>query len=357
MPPDVPSSIADSEVEVTESRDVIENAEEFNAAPNRSNDESAAPSHDLPVLNTVSWFRQLRIVLRKNFLLLSRRPVTLIVMLVSSIPSVLLAWAAGQNPQTDFGAVSLTDCGTISSAYYDNLTYTEQYETPISYNDVWRDGLPVTVLAIGPLVTAIAAFLLVHEEISTKMLGVLRGLGLRDSVYWMSWWIPFMIIALFNSLFGAIVAKFISVHVFQHVYFGGIFASLFFLHLGMIGTSLFCASFCGTSRKGALWFILAMLVALWVPFIVINAQSSYSSGSSSVTQYGVSYTPTGLFWVNGNTTWYTSGDGSACDTPLINEEQGNYWKTLEEREEHLSSPEDYFIGCYFAAGYTNFFWK
>lgn len=261
-----------------------------------------------------------------------------------------------RRPTSDFGQVPLTDCGTVSSTYYDNLTYTEQTEAPISYNDAWRDSLSATLLCIGPLITAITAFLIVHEEMTLNMLGVLKGLGLRDSVYWMSWWIPFMLIAVMNSLLGAIVAKLISLHVFQNVYFGGIFGSLFFLQLGMIGTSLFCAALCGTSRKGAPWLILVMLIVLWVPYMTINAQSAYITGASSVTGSGVSYTPTGLFWVNLNTTWYSSG-GSACDKPLVSEEQAGWWKTLEEREEFASSPEDYFMGCYFGAGYTNSFWK
>lgn len=249
----------------------------------------------------------------------------------------------------------MTDCGTISSSYYNSLNYTQQAEVPLSYNESWRDGLPVTLLAIGPLVTAIAVFLLVHEEMTQKMLGVLRGLGLRDSVYWASWWIPFLLIAFVNSLLGGIVAKFINVHVFQNIYFGGVFGSLFFLQIAMIGTSLFCAALCGSARKGAAWLILVMLVVLWIPLIVIGTQSYYVSSSSS--QYGISSTPTGLFWTNANTTSQSYSDGTACDKPLISEEQGQYWKTEEERQDYLSSPEDFFIGCYFGAGYSSYFWK
>lgn len=202
---------------------------------------------------------------------------------------------------------------------------------------------------------AIASYLVVHEEMTQQMLGVLRGLGLRDSVYWVSWWIPFTAIALVNSLLGAIVAKLITLHAFETIYFGGIFGSLFFLQLGMIGTSLFCAAVCGSSRKGSPWLILVMLLVLWVPYMAINGTSYYVS--SSVTEYGASSTPTGLFWVNLNTTWYSFGDGTACDTPLVSEEQAAWWKTKEEREEFASSPDDYFMGCYFGAGYSSYFWK
>ena len=96
MPPNVPNEngVEHSDVEVTESKDVIETAAE--AEPEMSKESSGAQQHDLPVLTTVSWFRQLRTVMRKNILLLSRRPLTLVVMLFSSVVSVLLAWAAGR---------------------------------------------------------------------------------------------------------------------------------------------------------------------------------------------------------------------------------------------------------------------
>ena len=351
MPPDVPN---DGDIEVTNSNDVVvDNPAVEKAVPG---EESAAGDGAAPTLKTVSWLRQLDTVVRKNMLLLSRRPVTLGVMLVSSVMGVVFAWLAGR-PTADFGEVQLTDCGTVSSTYYDNLTYTEQYNTPISYNDEWRDSMPVTLLCLGPLISAIAAFLVVHEEMTQQMLGVLRGLGLRDSVYWISWWIPFALIAFVNSLLGGLVAKLISLHVFQNVYIGGIFGSLFFLQLGMIGTSLFCAALCSSSRKGAPWLILVMFLVLWVPYISINAQSYNVSGASTVTQYGISTTPTGLFWVNLNTTWYSYGDGVACDKPLVSEEQGKFWKTEAEREEFASSPDDYFMGCYFGAGYSSYFYK
>jgi hypothetical protein len=305
---------------------------------------------------TVSWFRQLQVVLRKNFLLLSRRPITLVVMLVSPMLSVLLAWAAGQDLEYDFGDVELTDCGTVSSTYYQNQADDIQYYIPLSYNDNWRSGLPVTIMALGPMVTAIASFFLVHEEISSQMLGVLRGLGLRESVFWASWWIPFFVISLINSLLGAAVAQAIDVHVLQHVYFGGVFVSLWFLQLALIGCSLFCAALLSTSRRGASWVILIMIVAVWIPLILVTAKSGYITGAGDVAP-GLSYTPAGLFWVNANTTWYSYEDNTTCDKPLISEEEGKNFMTVEEREAELSSPEDFFMGCYFGAGYTSYMWK
>jgi hypothetical protein len=107
----------------------------------------------------------------------------LFVMLTSSVFSTLLAWAAGQDLDVDFGSVQLNDCGRVSIDYY-NQWENEQYRIPFSYNDTWRSGLPVTLLALGPLFLAICTFLVLHEEFVSQMLGILRGLGLRESVYW-----------------------------------------------------------------------------------------------------------------------------------------------------------------------------
>lgn len=96
MPPDVPNEndIERNDGEVSESKDVIETAAKVE--PEMSKESSGARAHDLPVVTTVSWLMQLHTVLRKNILLLSRRPLTLFVMLLSSVVSVLLAWAAGR---------------------------------------------------------------------------------------------------------------------------------------------------------------------------------------------------------------------------------------------------------------------
>jgi hypothetical protein len=96
-----------------------------------------------------------------------------------------------------------------------------------------------------------------------------------------------------------------------------------------------------------------MIVAVWIPFFLVNAKSGYVSNSAS----GLSQTPTGLFWVNANTTWYSYIDNTACDKPLISEEEGKNYKTVEEREAQSSSPEEFFMGCYFGAGYTSYMWK
>jgi hypothetical protein len=207
----------------------------------------------------------------------------------------------------------------------------------------------------------IAAFLTVQSEIQSEMLGILRGLGLRDSVYWTSWWIPFLLTSTMNALLGAITAQVMSVHVYENVYFGGVFGAIFFLNLALVGASLMVAALCGTSRAStATWVILVMIIAVWVPLMVQSSEwtipeldgLSYLAESSRTT-------PLGLFWLNLNTsqvvTNFTDGTYSECQKPIIDEFQGHFYKTTEEQR---NFPEDeWFVGCYFGAGYVSYFWN
>jgi hypothetical protein len=39
----------------------------------------------------------------------------------------------------------------------------------------------------------------------------------------------------------------------------------------------------------------------------------------------------------------------------MNQQQGTFWKTEEQREQVL--PSEYFMGCYFGSGYTSYMWN
>jgi hypothetical protein len=71
----------------------------------------------------------------------------------------------------------------------------------------------------------------------------------------------------------------------------------------------------------------------------------------------VTFTSTGLFWANGNTTkplYAINENGTQqiipCDEPILNEVEGKFFKTEQKRLE--MSEEDWFVGCYAAAGLT-----
>jgi hypothetical protein len=58
-------------------------------APKTDTDQSP---DGIPALKEVSWFRQLYWAVWKNNLLLSRRPIMLVVMLLSSVFSTVISW-------------------------------------------------------------------------------------------------------------------------------------------------------------------------------------------------------------------------------------------------------------------------
>lgn len=49
------------------------------------------------IIITMSWFRQFTVLVTKNCRLIQRRPIHLLILLLSSIISVVLAWAAGRD--------------------------------------------------------------------------------------------------------------------------------------------------------------------------------------------------------------------------------------------------------------------
>lgn len=204
---------------------------------------------------------------------------------------------------------------------------------------------------------ALTCFIVVHGEIQTQMLGVLRGLGLRESVYWLSWFSSFALSSFVNSLLGAITAALMPVHVFQNTYFGGIFAALFFLQLALVSSSLFMAALKGTSRRGVTWLMLMMLIAPWVPCLYISMTWESPTAYSMIENY-IWSSPAGLFWANGNTTkpvpiWDENSTITyeQCHDPIITEAQGKFFKTDEEKMK--LTEDDWFVGCYEMAGMTS----
>lgn len=353
---------------------------------------------------TVGWWRQFVVcVWYKNTSLLQRKPIHLAVLLLSGVAAVLTAWPAGRDytaseaiyPQT------LTTCGTIPHEFFDTFNrssdtfYDDVSKVKLSLNEPWRNGLPVAVLSLGPLLFAIFAFLIVHDELQLQMLGILRGLGLRDSVYWVSWYVPFAVLAFINSVLAAATAKLIPVHVFEATYYAGIMGAFFFLQLALLGASFFLAAVTGIRKRGAIWWILLMMIPLWIPFFVMNF-NFYGLSAYEVSGSSYSTTPHGLFWMNRVTNVnlvsynfnddFYNNDGSfsddetssnqtnsfngtnifngdargpeqtstRCNIPLLSEEEGNKFKTDDERLK--VTPDQFFLGCFFSAGFGSSSW-
>jgi len=315
----------------------------------------------LPIPKRVPWYQQLNWGLYKNWLLLRRRPIVVFCMLFSSVFSVLLAWAAGRDVDGVFPD-QLDQCGVIPLDYLEN-NWNRGYDDyngedaekgkdfVISLNDSWRNGVPVAVLSLGPFVQAVCAFLVVHFEVESKLKGVLKGLGMRESQFWLSWYLPFALSSFLNSLFGAFASQFLPVHLFQNVYFGGIFGSLFFLQLALVSASFFLVALCGSNNKLMVLIFVLMGSSSFVPCIINNTQGiAWLDVGTFLWDNYPDQSYAGLMWINQNTT-----NSASCNNPIMNEEQGTYYKT--KNETYLVEPDEFFVGCYIQPGFTSAIWS
>lgn len=208
----------------------------------RANGEAIADVEDPTTLKhannnpvEVSWYGQFMALVRwKTLPTLSRKPIALTFLLFSSVVSVILSWLAGQNVDN---VAPVDQCGAPDADFFklrpvlENVTYVDYNGTEVTYltmrdggidynnaaaisiNDNWQNGVSVMLLSLGPLITAMIVYFIVHTEINLDLFTIILGIGVRDSAYWMSWFIPFAVLAIVNSLLGAITAKVVPVHV------------------------------------------------------------------------------------------------------------------------------------------------
>eukprot|EP00525_Craspedostauros_australis_P007960 CAMPEP_0198114434 /NCGR_PEP_ID=MMETSP1442-20131203/5822_1 /TAXON_ID= /ORGANISM="Craspedostauros australis, Strain CCMP3328" /LENGTH=282 /DNA_ID=CAMNT_0043771743 /DNA_START=169 /DNA_END=1014 /DNA_ORIENTATION=- len=228
-------------------------------------------------LRTVSWMRQFSFTIHKNVLLIVRRPVMLSVMMLSSVAAAICGWLLAR-PKDDAIFGPLTPCGLPDPAFVRQLPYDDQTNVQTSQNDGFRDGIAVALMSLGPMINAVCVFMVLHEEFSNQLIGVLRALGLRDSVYWASWYVLFMTINCINAGMVTITIKSLPLHAFENIYAGGIFASYFFLHFALVPTSFFLAAAMRHIKRGVVWMILVILIAVWITPIFVGSDSSIVDG-------------------------------------------------------------------------------
>ena len=319
------------------------------------------------------YVRQLFVLMYyKNISLLLRQPIYILLLVLSNTVSVLLSWPAGRDPDADtaiFIPVSnLTMCHTLPNDVFDTISPNRTSDVQLSYNENFRDGVPVTILALGPLFFSIITYLILHDEISIHMFNILRQIGVYDSCYWLSWYIPLCALGLVNSFLATCVAKLLPVHVYESTYFMGIVGSLFFLHIALIGCSMFLATVQGLRKRFVVFFLVIMILAVWMPVLTMNVQSSFEINPGAVVSgYSDIFSPTKLFWLyrqtevridasiyNIDSTNQTS-TYDICNIPIISQQESLNYKTPEQRAS--VSPDQFFTGCYVTAGWGSTSWS
>ncbi len=307
------------------------------------------------------YLRQLFVLMYyKNISLLLRQPIYLLILLLSNTVSVLLSWPAGRDPDSDTAMFipiqNLTACLTIPGDYFNAIPDNQTEFVHLSHNENFRDGVPVTVMALGPMFFSIIAYLILHDEISIHMFNILRQIGVYDSCYWLSWYIPLCTLGLVNSFLATCVAKLLPIHVYESTYFLGILGSLFFLHIALIGCSMFLATVQGLRKRFVVFFLVIMILAVWMPILTMIVQSAfYISPQSSSSDI---YSPTKLFWVYQQTEFQLDSsfnETDTCHVPIISQQESGNYKTPEQRD--VVSPDQFFTGCYVTAGWGSTSWS
>lgn len=213
-------------------------------------------------------------------------------------------------------------------------------------------------MSLGPTFAGgISAFLILRDEFQSKRWGMLKAVS--TSVHWLSWLFAFTVAGTVNSLAGAITATLLpNVHALESVNFGSVFATLLFLNLALVAASFLLATLCGTFQSTALtlFMILAVLVLSATPTIRLASQSAYYvTADLSLDTYTTISSEGGAFWLYASTergkidysynydpnattvTATESFDSSKavgqCELPLVSMEQGQYFKTLDDRND------------------------
>ncbi len=316
----------------------------------KSTCDNTTPVAKVPNHQNASWFRQFRWCLWKNSILIMRYPRMLVFVWLSSIIAVLLSWVVGGkgesydviHPPPD----AYTDCGLVSHEYLEDMESSLQDKVQSTFNEEWRDGVEVAMMGLGGLATAIFVFSVVSSEVHDQLLGMLRATGLPDSVYWLSWYMAFANLSLINALLGALTAKVLPGHVYESVFFGGIFASLFFLNMALVSGSLFLVAVCGTScRVSAIFCILFMIVAAFIPFFA-QAIATYMPMLYE-DNYLYPY-PNGLFWETRTTataSYSYDFDNASNDTSTSNDVFcSNFFIMNEHQGKEVVTIDDFFVG-------------
>jgi hypothetical protein len=161
--------------------------------------------------------------------------------------------------------------------------------------------------------------------------------------------------------------------VYQNVYFGGIFATLWFVQWPLISSSLWAAAVTGKGKRVVVVWVVVFLLGVLAPWLVMTF-AGYPVRAVDVLTNGPSSNIPGLFWYyrhtaqhygnstllqfvaegNNNETWNEEDFVDQCNTPIMADNEFRNYKSVDEQQ---NVPTDGFhVGCYAQTGIAALLW-
>lgn len=201
------------------------------------------------------WMVQLVALLRKNVLILYRRPYQVLVFI--SMPSLILFTFLLQENDTEYCGQPGVDIGVLGTV------------------------LPYVSTSVF-LIMSFFSFSIVGEERYKHLFSYLRRLGLYDSAYWCSWLIVFQILIIVACAVAMPIMAIIrtSSDVLARIDYGMIFLIFWASASGMISNGFFLATICKSQQSSSTYTLLNLLLALLV-MIICTSMGSLNTYSGS----------------------------------------------------------------------------
>jgi uncharacterized membrane protein YbaN (DUF454 family) len=204
-------------------------------------------------IETYRWFVQLVALLRKNVLILSRRPYQ--VSFFVSLPSMILFTFLLKENDIDYCGEPGLNLGTLGTV------------------------LPYVSTSVF-LIMSFFSFSIVGEERYKHLFSYLRRLGLYDSAYWCSWFLVFQVLIIASCVVSLPVMAIVrtSSDALSRINYGMIYLIFWASASGMISNGFFLATICKSQQSSSTYTLLNLLLALLVVIVCtsMGALNSYT---------------------------------------------------------------------------------
>ena len=209
------------------------------------------------------WMIQVFALLRKNALILYRRPYQMIFFI--SLPSTILFTFLLEENDKRFCNNDGIDLGILGTV------------------------LPYVSSSIF-LIMSFFSFSLVGEERYKHLFSYLRRLGLYDSAYWFSWLITFQVLIILSCVVAMPIMAIVrtSSDALSRISYGMIFLIFWASASGMTANGFFLCTVCKSQQSSSTYTLLNLLMALLV-MIICTSMGGLNSYTSVTDVQGLCY--------------------------------------------------------------------